>query len=584
MPPMMPGMMANMMGAVAKATPQAKASASTAAAPEPKAAAKTPPLTTVYIGRLPPGLEDDFVRSLLEQCGRVLKWNRASDPNSGKLTTFGFCEFETLEGVWHARECLHEQELLTKKLLVKCEEKSAAQVDEWKEEKIKSLKTDLVAEKVAAGADPLATPGGVQVSDEEATVKLDAELAAVKEALETLIAEKNKDNGTSAKAEGDKDKGRDRDRDRDRRDRSRSRGRDGGRAVVGRADRSRSPRRERPPAPEPDWKRFKLGSSSMLRETKRDRERIKKWDEKQKDLDREYRKRVQAVEKAELKWEDEATREKKLERERAREKRKMIETDLADDGMHETISTRRQDERRRERKQDEQERILEQERAKAEAEKKRKQEEERRKKEEEEAARQEEEDRRRAEKDRREREAEAERRKVMDAEAERQKAERGISLNMGGSKGKVADVFAESKAEAEGKAEKHKPLTRLEESTSAATTAAEEKKKQMEATKALIAQIPSAKEEIFGFPIDWDIVAQHSIVEKKLRPWVRKKVVEYLGAEEEAMIEFIIRKVESKAKPQDIFNELVGFLDDEAEGFVVKMWRMVIFEVLRCKQ
>ena len=50
----------------------------------------------------------------------------------------------------------------------------------------------------------------------------------------------------------------------------------------------------------------------------------------------------------------------------------------------------------------------------------------------------------------------------MDAEAERQKAERGISLNMGGSKGKVADVFAESKAEAEGKAEKHKPLTRSE--------------------------------------------------------------------------------------------------------------------------
>merc|ERR1719395_22698 len=110
----------------------------------------------------------------------------------------------------------------------------------------------------------------------------------------------------------------------------------------------------------------------MLRETKRERERIKKWDEKQKDLDREYRKRVQAVEKAELKWEDEATREKKLERERAREKRKMIETDLNDDGNHETISTRRQEERRRERKQDEQDRIAEQEKAKADAEKKKK--------------------------------------------------------------------------------------------------------------------------------------------------------------------------------------------------------------------
>ena len=60
-------------------------------------------------------------------------------------------------------------------------------------------------------------------------------------------------------------------------------------------------------------------------------------------------------------------------------------------------------------------------------------------------------------------------------------------------------------------------------------------------------------------------------------------MVEYLGAEEEAMIEFIIRKVEAKARPDEMFNELASFLDDEAEGFVVKMWRMLIFEVLRCK-
>merc|ERR1719182_79635 len=189
MPGMMPNMMASMMGAVAKATPQAKApgaapAATTAAAPAaPAPAAKTPPLTTVYIGRLPPGLEDDFVRSLLEQCGRVLKWNRASDPNSGKLTTFGFCEFETLEGVWHARECLHEQELMAKKLLVKCEEKSAAQVDEWKDEKLAALKKEMVKEKMAPGADPLdpANAEKIAVTDEEVAEKLAAELAAVKE-------------------------------------------------------------------------------------------------------------------------------------------------------------------------------------------------------------------------------------------------------------------------------------------------------------------------------------------------------------------------------------------------------------------
>merc|ERR1719182_97997 len=155
MPGMMPNMMASMMGAVAKATPQAKApgaapAATTAAAPAaPAPAAKTPPLTTVYIGRLPPGLEDDFVRSLLEQCGRVLKWNRASDPNSGKLTTFGFCEFETLEGVWHAGECLHDKELLGKQILVKCEEKSAAQVEGWKVQRKEEIKKEMAQRALA---------------------------------------------------------------------------------------------------------------------------------------------------------------------------------------------------------------------------------------------------------------------------------------------------------------------------------------------------------------------------------------------------------------------------------------------------
>merc|ERR1719460_1351078 len=104
---------------------------------------KQTPLTTVYIGRLPPGLDDDFVRSLLEQCGRVIKWNRASDPNSGKFTTFGFCEFESLEGVWHAGECLHDKELLSKQILVKCEEKSAAQVEDWKTQRKQEIKKEM---------------------------------------------------------------------------------------------------------------------------------------------------------------------------------------------------------------------------------------------------------------------------------------------------------------------------------------------------------------------------------------------------------------------------------------------------------
>ena len=37
----------------------------------------------------------------------------------------------------------------------------------------------------------------------------------------------------------------------------------------------------------------------------------------------------------------------------------------------------------------------------------------------------------------------------------------------------------------------------------------------------------------------------------------------------------------SRPRVGDGLHELEGFLDEEAEGFVLKMWRMLIFEVLR---
>eukprot|EP00397_Hematodinium_sp_SG-2012_P041998 GEMP01046372.1.p1 GENE.GEMP01046372.1~~GEMP01046372.1.p1 ORF type:complete len:346 (+),score=99.21 GEMP01046372.1:264-1301(+) len=106
--------------------------------------------------------------------------------------------------------------------------------------------------------------------------------------------------------------------------------------------------------------------------------------------------------------------------------------------------------------------------------------------------------------------------------------------------------------------------------------------------KSLIAQIPTAKREVFSYPIDWECVRSNNIIETKLKPWVRKKVIEYLGAEETTMIEFIIEKVESASRggdgPDTILTELESFIDEEAEQFVLKMWRMIIFENLRVKK
>lgn len=110
-----------------------------------------------------------------------------------------------------------------------------------------------------------------------------------------------------------------------------------------------------------------------------------------------------------------------------------------------------------------------------------------------------------------------------------------------------------------GNPRKHKPLTRLDERPSGG-----EVKLGDGEMRRLIQQVPTDKAAAFAYNIDWGSVHDHNIIEKKLRPWVKKKVTEYLGAEEQGMIEFIMRKVGAHTRLDTILAELEGFLDEEA--------------------
>ena len=48
------------------------------------------------------------------------------------------------------------------------------------------------------------------------------------------------------------------------------------------------------------------------------------------------------------------------------------------------------------------------------------------------------------------------------------------------------------------------------------------------------------REELFAYPIDWEVLDRHDIVRGPMQLWVTKKIVEYLGVEEESLTEFII--------------------------------------------
>lgn len=72
---------------------------------------------------------------------------------------------------------------------------------------------------------------------------------------------------------------------------------------------------------------------------------------------------------------------------------------------------------------------------------------------------------------------------------------------------------------------------------------------------------------------------QQTLMEKRIRPWINKKITEYIGEEEPALLEFICTKLSCRSSAESILNEVAMVLDEEAEVFVIKMWRLLVYEI-----
>lgn len=120
--------------------------------------------------------------------------------------------------------------------------------------------------------------------------------------------------------------------------------------------------------------------------------------------------------------------------------------------------------------------------------------------------------------------------------------------------------------------------------------------------KSIIDKIPTAKSDLFNYKLDWNEI-DNGLIEKKIRPWINKKIIEYIGEPEPTLVDFICSKVLAGSTPQGILDDVqmviirkdylyvnqifmiififlsLQVLDEEAEVFVVKMWRLLIYEV-----
>ena len=100
----------------------------------------------------------------------------------------------------------------------------------------------------------------------------------------------------------------------------------------------------------------------------------------------------------------------------------------------------------------------------------------------------------------------------------------------------------------------------------------------MAKNKQIYLKLPTKKDDIFGVTLDYDALEEHCLIEKMVRPWVTRKVKEYLGVEEQALISLVIKHIRARFPPQALLDKLEPIIDVLAENFVIKLWQMLTFE------
>lgn len=84
--------------------------------------------------------------------------------------------------------------------------------------------------------------------------------------------------------------------------------------------------------------------------------------------------------------------------------------------------------------------------------------------------------------------------------------------------------------------------------------------------KTLYMRIPRERTKLFDYKLEWKILLDEDVIEQVVRPWVAKKVKEYLGTEEQAMIKLVIGLLAGgTCTPQVLLSRVGNILDEVAD-------------------
>ncbi|TQB71376.1 hypothetical protein MPDQ_007650 [Monascus purpureus] len=139
----------------------------------------------------------------------------------------------------------------------------------------------------------------------------------------------------------------------------------------------------------------------------------------------------------------------------------------------------------------------------------------------------------------------------------------------------VAEVEGLLEDEEEPQATTRRPLIPIKFDT-AAEAAGLSDEERAQAARQLAAEIPADKEGLWNWEVKWEFVDE-SVISDQLKPFVEKKFLEYLGVQEQMLVDVVEEHIRKHGHPQELAEQLGEALDEEAEVLVRKLWRMIIF-------
>lgn len=119
-----------------------------------------------------------------------------------------------------------------------------------------------------------------------------------------------------------------------------------------------------------------------------------------------------------------------------------------------------------------------------------------------------------------------------------------------------------------------KPLTDMSTLPTSGQDLTEEEKNS--ARKQLASEIPTDTEALFAHPIKWEGLTS-AVLDVQIKPFVERKVVEYLGVQEDLIVDAVMDGIKTRKAAKSLIEELEGPLETESEVLVKKVWRLLVF-------